>query len=452
MFRFDAQKPVQCCDGISRRDFLHAGAIAMLGLTLPDFLAMKAAGAVEQDKDVNCIMIFNLGGPSHIDTWDPKPDAPDEIRSPFQPIRTNVPGIYVTEIFPRMARQMDKIALVRSVYHTAAAVHDTGHQMMQTGRLFEGGVEHPHVGCVVSKLKGSRGDAPAHVLLPTPMGPTGGNLPHGQSAGYLGENHDPLLINADPSHPDFNLTHYVAAIREGHHRTLHDAVDGAIRSYEASADVKLLDPNFHQAYALMSSAKAREAFDLSQESQTVREKYGMNKFGQSCLLARRMVERGVRFVTINTFETVFNEITWDIHGSRPFTDIAAMKDVVACWFDNGYSSLLEELHERGLLDNTLVVSLGEFGRTPKINPAGGRDHWPQCWTVFFAGGGVKGGQVIGASDDIGAYPKDRPTTPAEIVASIYHALGINPRHELPGPDGRPIPIVDDGVKPIHELF
>lgn len=452
MFRFDAQKPVQCCDGISRRDFLHAGALAMMGLTLPDFLAMQTAGAVEPDKDVNCILIFNVGGPSHIDTWDPKPDAPEGIRSPFPPIRTNVPGIDITDIFPRMARQMDKIALVRSVYHTAAAVHDTGHQLMQTGRLFEGGIEHPHVGCVVSKLKGSRGDLPAHVLLPTPMGPTGGNLPHGQSAGYLGENDDPLLIHADPSHPDFSLTRYVAAIREGHHPTLRDAVESTLRSYEARDDARLRGAHFHRAYALLSSAKAREAFDLRREPAAVRDKYGRNKFGQSCLLARRLVERGVRFVTVNTFETVFNEITWDIHGSRPFTDIAAMKDVVAPWFDNGYSSLIEELRERGLLDSTLVIALGEFGRTPRINPAGGRDHWPQCWTVLFAGGGVKGGQVIGASDDIGAYPKDRPTTPAEIVASIYYALGINPRHELPGPNGSPIPLVDAGVQPIHELF
>ncbi|MCS6860749.1 MAG: DUF1501 domain-containing protein [Abditibacteriales bacterium] len=452
MFRFDAHQPVQCCDGISRRDFLHVGALALVGLTLPDFLAMQAAGAVEEDKDVNCILIFNLGGPSHIDTWDPKPDAPDGVRSPFPPTRTNVPGIYITDLFPRMARQMDKIALVRSVYHTAAAVHDTGHQLMQTGRLFEGGVEHPHVGCVVSKLKGARGDLPAHVLLPTPIGPTGGNLPHGQHAGYLGDDYDPLLINADPSHPDFSLPQYIAAMREGQHPTLRSAVDSAIKSYEARDDVRLRDAHFHRAYALLSSASAREAFDLRREPPAVREKYGRNRFGQSCLLARRLVERGVRFVTINTFETVFNAISWDIHGSRPFTDIAAMKDVVAPWFDNGYSSLLAELHERGLLDRTLVVALGEFGRTPKINPAGGRDHWPQCWTVLFAGGGVRGGQVVGASDAIGAYPKDRPTTPAEIVASLYHALGINLRHELPGPDGKPVPLVDDGVQPIDELF
>ena len=404
MVRLDAQKPVHFSDNMTRRDFLHTGSLAMLGLSMPQLLALKAEGGVKEDKDINCIMLFLLGGPSQLDTWDMKPDAPSEIRGPYKPIRTNADGIYISEIFPRMAKHADKYALVRSVYHTAGPVHDTGHQMMQTGRLFSGEIEHPHIGCVLSAVKGRSDDVPAHVLLPTPMGATGGNLPHGQNAGYLGKTYDPLLINADPSKPDFN------------------------------------------------SQKARELFDLRQESERVREKYGMNKFGQSCLLARRMVERGVRFVTINMFETVFNEITWDIHGSRPFTPISAYRDIVGPWFDNGYSSLLEELGQRGLLENTLVVAMGEFGRTPKINPAGGRDHWPQCWTILFAGGSVKGGQVVGASDELGAYPKDRPVPSAEVAATIYHALGIDLEHELPGPQARPIPVVGYGVKPIMELF
>jgi hypothetical protein len=329
--------------------------------------------------------------------------------------------------------------------------------MMQTGRLFQGGIEHPHAGGVISYLKGSKGDVPPYVLLPTPMGPTGGNLPHGQSAGYLGKTYDPLLINADPSKPDFKVPDllppdYITSIREDRRHKLRDIIDKSIKAFEASDDAKLMDANFSQAYTLMSSQKAREAFDLSQEPEPVRQKYGMNKFGQSCLLARRMVERGVRFVTINMFETVFDEITWDIHGSKPFTPISAYKDIVGPWFDNGYSSLLEELQQRGLLENTLVVAMGEFGRTPKINPAGGRDHWPQCWTIMFAGGGVKGGQVVGSSDEIAAYPKDRPVTPAEVAASVYYALGIDLEHELPGPQGRPIPVVDYGIKPIMELF
>jgi hypothetical protein len=457
MIRLDAEKPVHLCDGMSRRDFLHAGSLAMLGLSLPQFLALRAEGAVRKDTDMNCIMLFLLGAPSQLDTWDMKPDAPAEVRGPYRAIPTNVPGIQISEIFPRMAKHADKYSIVRSVYHTAAAVHDTGHQMMQTGRLFQGGVEHPHIGCVLSKLRGPKGDVPPHVLLPRPMGPTGGNLPHGQTAGYLGKTYDPFVLNADPSAKDFKVPDLrppaeITAIREQRRRKLRAAVDGAVKAFEASPDARLMDANFHQAYTLMSSVKAREAFDLGKETEATRQKYGMNKFGQSCLMARRMVERGVRFVTINMFETVFNEITWDIHGSAPFTPIEAYRDLCGPWFDHGFTSLIEELSQRGLLDNTLVIAMGEFGRTPKINPAGGRDHWPQCWSIVMAGGGVKGGRVVGASDEIGAYPKDRPVTPAEVAATVYHSLGIHLETELPGPQGRPIPVADYGVQPIMELF
>jgi uncharacterized protein (DUF1501 family) len=202
----------------------------------------------------------------------------------------------------------------------------------------------------------------------------------------------------------------------------------------------------------MSSAEAREAFDLTKEPMKVRERYGMNRFGQSLLLARRLVERGVRFVTVNTFITVFGEITWDIHGSKPFTSIEGMRDIVAPMYDQGYCALIADLLERGMLEDTLVTALAEFGRTPKINPAGGRDHWPNCWTVNFAGGGVKGGEVIGKSDDMGAYPTERPVAPKEIVATIYHAMGVELDTELPGPQGRPFPVVDFGTAPIRELF
>ena len=457
MLRLDAEKPVHFCDGISRRDFLHAGSLSMAGLTLPTMLQLEAQGAVQPGKDVNCIMIFMLGGPSQLDTWDMKPDAPLEIRGPYKPIETNVSGIRISEIFPRMAKHADKYALVRSCHYAGAAVHDIGHQAMQTGRVFLGGLEHPHVGCVLNYKKGSKGAAPAHVVLPTPMGASGGNMPHGQSAGYLGKQYDPLVLDADPSKKDFKVAdllppEYITSVRQERRQALRDAVDAGIKAFENSERAKLLDKDFSQAYTLMSSKEAREAFDIKAEPEALRQKYGMNKFGQSCLLARRMLERGVRFVTINMFETVFNEITWDIHGSRPFTPIQAYKEIVGPWFDNGYSSLLEDLKERGMLENTLVVCTGEFGRTPKVNPAGGRDHWPQCWSMFFAGGGVKGGQVIGASDEIGGYPKDRPVVAAEVAASIYHALGIDVGTELPGPQGRPMPVVDTGVKPIMELF
>ncbi len=457
MFRLDAQKPVHLCDGLTRRDFFHAGSLSMLGLSLPAFLEMQAQGAVRKDKDINCIMLFLLGAPSQLDTWDMKPDAPAEIRGPFKPIKTNVPGMEISEIFPRMSRHADKFSILRSVYHTAAAVHDTGHQMMQTGRLFGGGLEYPNIGCVLDYVKGPKGDVPAHVLLPRPIGATGGNMPHGQTAGFLGKSYDPFVLNADPSAPNFKVPDllppdYISAVREARRRKLRDAIDGSVKALETSPDARLLDENFHQAYTLMSSAKAREAFDIGKETEDTRKKYGMNKFGQSCLMARRMVERGVRFVTINMFETVFNEITWDIHGSAPFTPIDAYKTLCGPWFDNGYSSLIEELHERGLYDNTIVVATGEFGRTPKINPAGGRDHWPQCWSMILGGGGLKGGQIVGASDPIGGYPTDRPTTPADVAATLYSALGISLTKELPSPGGRPIPVVDYAARPILELL
>jgi hypothetical protein len=457
MLRLDADRAVEFCDGLRRRDFLHAGSLSALGLSLNSLFGLKAQGAVDGKQDVNCIMLMLVGGPSQLDTWDMKPDAPVEIRGPYKPIKTNVPGIEISENFPRMAKHADKYSILRSMYHTAAAVHDSGHQMMQTGRIFQGGIEHPHIGCVVGKLKGPNGDVPPHVLLPRPIGNTGGNMPHGQNAGYLGKSYDPFVLNADPSDPNFRVPDmlppdYLSALRVDRRRNWRAMVDKSVSMFETSQDARLLDSTFQQAYTLMSSQKARDAFELHRENDAVREKYGMNRFGQSCLLARRLVEAGVRFVTINMFETVFDEITWDIHGSKPFSPISCYRDLVGPMFDMAYSSLLEDLGQRGLLSNTMVVAFGEFGRTPKVNPAGGRDHWPQCWSILMGGGPLKGGKIVGASDDIGAAPKDRPTTPAEVAATIYKGLGIDPHAELPGAQGRPIPLVDRGFDPIEELF
>jgi hypothetical protein len=456
MLRIDATRSVSFCDGWSRRDFLHVGSLSMLGLTLPGWMNLKAADAV-QDKDVNCIMLFLVGGPSQIDTWDPKPNAPAEIRGPFKPIDTSATGMQITEIFPKMAKHAQEFSLIRSVYHTATAVHDTGHQMMQTGRLFTGGIEHPHMGCVLGYLKGQRGEVPAHVLIPKPIGRTGGNLPHGQNAGYLGKQYDPFVLNADPSDPKFKVPDllppdYISSIRAERRQKLRDAVDGALSAFEKNPQAKQLDENFNLAYRLMSSPQAREAFALEKEPAANRDRYGRTRFGQSCLLARRLIERGVRFVTVNMFETVFDEITWDIHGSRPFTDITEMSKLVAPNFDQAFSSLMEDMKERGLLQKTIVTAMGEFGRTPKINPAGGRDHHPGVWTIILGGGPVKGGRIIGESDELGYIPKTRPVTPAEVAATIYQGLGLDPHRELPGPQNRPLPLADFNVQPIKELF
>src|SRR5437773_2998343 len=458
MLKVTGKGSITTCDGITRRDFLQVGALGAIGFSMANLAALQAVGAVKKGNDEKAaIMIFNLGAPSQLDTWDMKPDAPREIRGPFKPIKTASPDIQISEIFPLHAKIADKFSLVRTCYHTAAAVHDTGHQMMQTGRLFTGGGNTPHAGCALEYLKGRRNELPAHVVLPEPMGPTSVNHPHGQDAGFLGKGFDPFVLNADPSKKDFKVPDLlppseIGEVRLQRRKELRDIVDQTVRNFEASPNAQLMDSSFAAAYRLMTSAKAREAFDLTKEPEKMRERYGMNRFGQSCLLARRRVESGVRFVTINTFITVFDEISWDIHGSKPFTSIQGMREIVAPMYDQGYSALLEDLVQRGLLDRTLVACLSEFGRTPKINPAGGRDHWPQCWTVYFAGGGVKGGRVVGKSDDIGGYPAERPVAPKEIVATIYHCLGLDLDTHLPGPAGRPFPLVDFGTQPIRELL
>lgn len=458
MLSFTGRGTATTCNGVTRRDFMQVGALGAVGLGLPQLAAAKEAGQVRSGhENRSVIMIFNLGAPSQQDCFDPKPEAAAEIRGPFKAVSTAAEGVQLTEILPRHAALADKFSLVRSCYHSAPAVHDTGWQMMQTGRLFSGGINTPHAGCVSSYLLGRRSDLPAFVILPEQMGAGGGNLPDGQDAGFLGKAHDPFVLNADPSKPDFKVPDLlppqsIGEARLDRRRRLREIVESTAKNFESSASAQLMSANFEAAYRIVTSPQAREAFDLSKEPKSVREKYGMNRFGQCLLLARRLVEAGVRFVTVNTFLTVFNEVTWDIHGTNPFTSIEGMKDIVAPMYDQAYGALLEDLVQRGLLDDTLVCNLAEFGRTPRINPAGGRDHWPNCWTMYFAGGGVQGGRVIGKSDDIGAYPAERPVAPNEIVATIFHSLGLDLNHHLPGPAGRPFPLVDFGTKPILELF
>ena len=457
MLRLIDRGTAHTCDGVTRRDFLQVGALGAIGLTLPQLLAAQSRGAVSKEHDNrSVIMIFNLGAPSQMDTFDPKPDAAAEIRGPFAPISTKG-GFQLTEILPKHAAVADKFSVVRSCYHTAAAVHDTGHQMLQTGRLFTGGLNTPHVGCALAYLRGRKTDLPPHVILPEAMGPTGGNLPHGQDAGFLGKAYDPFVLNTDPSQENFKVPDLLPPkdfgdARLDRRRRLRQIVEEKVTEFEASPAAKLMDANFEAAYRMMTSPQARAAFDLSQEPKELREKYGLTRFGQCCLLARRLIEAGVRFVTVNTFLTVFNEITWDIHGSKPFTSIEGMRDIVAPMYDQAYGALIEDLSDRGLLADTLVCNLAEFGRTPRINPAGGRDHWPQCFCGYFAGGGIQGGRAIGKSDPIGAYPAERPVEPAEVVATIYKSLGFDLDTTLPGPAGRPFPLVDFGKHEIRELF
>lgn len=446
------------CNGVVRRDFLQIGALGAIGLGLPQLLAAEDAGKVAANKSKrSVIMIFNLGAPSQLDTFDMKPDAPLEVRGPFKPISTSAPGIQISELFPEHAKLADKFSLVRSCFHRGAAVHDAGWQIMQTGRQFSGGVNTPHVGSAASYLLGRRNDLPPHIVLPETMGRGGGNLPNGQAGGFLGKSQDPFALMADPSKPDFKVPDLIppetiGTARIDRRKRMREVVENTMKKFEASESARIMDENFQSAYRLMTSTQARDAFDLSKEPVEVRERYGMNRFGQCCLLARRLIEAGVRFVTVNTFLTVFDDVSWDIHGSKPFTSIEGMKQQVAPMYDQGYSALIQDLAQRGMLDDTMVCNLAEFGRTPKVNPAGGRDHWPQCFTVYFAGGGVQGGRVVGASDPIGAVPADRPTEPPEIVATILHSLGLDLEAHLPGPAGRPFPLVDFGYREIRELF
>jgi len=443
----------------SRREILRIGGLAGMvgGSPLTGLAHGQGAAQANSQGDISGIMLFLVGAPSHIDTLDPKPDAPLEVRGPYKPIATAVPGTRVTEILPQVARQADKFSIIRSVYFQGAAVHDTGHQFMQTGRAFTGGIEHPHVGSALNHLKPGTEEIPGHVLIPRPIGKTGGNQPHGQSGGYLGRKYDPFVLGTDPSDPKFKVPDllppdYLGDVRVDRRKRLRQVVEDHLKLAETSTAGKQTRESFDQAFRIMASPATREAFDLHKEPDSVRDRYGRTRFGQSCLLARRLVERGVRFVTVNMFETVFDEVTWDIHGSRPFTDINEMARLVAPSFDQGYSALLEDLAQRGMLSKTVVTALGEFGRTPKINPAGGRDHHPGCWSMLVSGGKIRPGMVVGASDELGYAPKSRPANPQMVAATLYKALGVNPHTELTGPQGRPMPLVDHSIEPLNELF
>ncbi len=460
MLSFEGKKGARFCDGLTRRDFLRVGALSggAVGLSLADLLGAQRADAANRNGDINCILLFLVGAPSHLDTWDLKPTAPDNVRGPFRPIRTNVTGMQICEHFPQMARVADRYAIVRSVYHRAAPIHETGHQMMQTGHLFRGGQEHPHYGAVVSHLRGQgRNGLPPFVVVPGPIGNTGVSVSHGQGAGYLGTRHEPFFLRADPAAPNFRITDLQAPAgvdpaRMQNRRALLEAIDNAQRAFDATEDSRSRDNAYQQAFGLIFAQNARRAFDIAAERDEVRDRYGRNTFGQSCLLARRLVEHGVRLVTVNMFDTVFSEITWDCHadGGSLAVTLDDYKETLCPMFDTAYTALLDDLRQRGMLDNTLIVAMGEFGRTPQLNSRGGRDHWPGVWSVLFAGGRVRGGQVIGSSDRTASEPRDRPVSPAEIAATVYRGLGIDLGMRLPGPENRPLPLTE--AEPIDELF
>jgi hypothetical protein len=440
MLHFQSNRGVRFCDGITRREFLRVGSLAV-GMSLTELARLQAGPASQK----SCIQLCLIGGPSQLDTWDPKPNAPAEIRGPFRAIRTNVPGIDICEHFPLMARMADRYAIVRSVYHKEAPIHENGLQLLQTGRLSAPGGGWPHCGAVMGRLKGPRGDMPPWVIVEGPLRGTGVHIGHGQSTGPLGDEFGAAMWECGLADP--TTTYGLDPARRGDPHALLDAVDTANRCLDMSGVLGVA-----AASDVVVEGRTKQAFNVAAEPEQVRERYGWNTFGQNCLLARRLVERGVRLVTVNMFDTVFNQVTWDCHangGDLP-TTLDDYGRTLCPMFDAAYSALLDDLMGRGLLATTLVVAMGEFGRTPRINPGNGRDHWPGVWSVLLAGGGVRGGQIVGASDAHGAAPKDRPVHAPELAATIYHALGVDPATRLPNALGPETPLVD--AAPVLELF
>lgn len=437
--------------------------MGLAGLSLGPLGLLNAFAAPGPRKETgpgkakSIILIFNGGAPSHIDLWDPKPDASSEIRGEFSTIRTNVPGTHISELLPRMAKRMDKVALIRSVYHGHSS-HNGGMHWATTGRPYRvdstlinpSRTDLPGVGTMVGWLAQKDGytrGVPPYVITPFPTCDSKLYLTPGQFGGCLGPRYDPFVLDDDPNAATFkvknmgldsSLTPARLQQRLGLLKEVSSTSHQIISPLTSEMDI------FNQqAAALLQSGKAAEAFDLTKEPDSVRERYGRHTWGQSHLLARRLVEAGTRFVTTVNGPS----ITWDTHKDN----FNKLKNTLVPPMEQAYTALLDDLEERGLLDSTLVVWMGEFGRSPKINVDGGRDHWPSCYSVLMAGGGIRGGQVIGSSDSTGAVPKDRPTTPAEIHATMYAALGYDTRSmTFPSADGRPVPLTD-GV-PMMELF
>lgn len=423
-----------------RRDLVRAGLLAMPGLTLPTFLQARADSVVRPFAD-SCILLWLDGGPSHLETFDLKPDAPAEVRGPFRAIQSSVPGMDLSELLPQSAGMAEQFSIIRSVT-SPLGEHGLANQYLLSGYQPSAVLQYPGFGAVVSHLRPTAGVLPAWIAIP--------QIRQG-GAGYLGARHEPFSTGGDPAAadfrvPDLNFFPGIDVSRLNRRQQFLQKFDGAREQGDAAAAGE--DPAFQQAYRLVTSSAARDAFDLSAEPEATRDRYGRRTFGQSCLLARRLVERGVPFVSVMNSG-------WDTHENLVvqlkdgFTGAKSPVGLIPA-FDLGFSALIRELAERGLLQKTLVVVMGEFGRTPKLNSRGGRDHWPRVFSVIFAGGGVQGGQVVGSSDRTGESPADRPVTPADLARTIYWLLGIDATQLLTTPDGRPV-AVNQGGQVIQEL-
>ena len=455
MFRILNHGP-RLCDGLTRREWLHVGGLGLCGLSLPGLLQAretqaKPTGSFGRAK--SCIALFLLGGPPQHETWDPKPDAPDGIRGELKPIATGVPGIHVGELMPRTARLMEKICALRAV-STDDNAHSSSGYWMLTGMPHQptnsenskpgAPNDWPSVAALVQRLRASRGGLPASVVLPDHIWNTGMISWPGQDGGFLGRAADPWLIHCDPNSPGFDIPGLappadVTPLRLSGRLSLLEQVNRGLDAVDRSGAVARFDNRSGQAFDLLRAGKARRAFDLDQEPEKVRERYGRNRFGQSVLLARRLVEAGVSLVQVNWTRLPGDKDdspAWDTHNKNA----DRLKNNLMPPMDLAYSALLEDLAARGLLDETLVLWAGEFGRSPKINGGGGRDHWGHVFSVALAGGGIRGGQVIGASDKIGGHPREGMVRPHDLTATIFHCLGYRTDTEMHDALNRPLPI------------
>lgn len=429
---------------VSRRDFISAGSLGFLGISLNDYLRAASSAKVASGGKVNSVILFWLeGGPSHIDTWDPKKN------SNFKPISTNVAGIQISELLPNMAKKMNKFALVRSM-HTRGNDHPQATHYVVTGHEINPAMQFPSLGSIITKEMGPRNAVPPHVLVP--KWDRGRQYEDYFRASFLGGDYDPMCI-PDPSKPDFQVTDLSLpksvseASVEGRSAFL-KAVDKRYRTMNDRAEHTDMDAFSSQALKMILTPAVRDAFDLSKESEKTKERYGKDSIGQSALLARRLVEAGSRFVTA----AGFHGNSWDTHSNNDVSH----KDRLCPPLDRTLVALVDDLEERGLLDSTLVVAMGEFGRTPLINPNLGRDHWPNAWSMALAGGGIKVGQVVGATDERGHNVTERVVTMGDLYATIYKTLGIDFHKEYMSPIGRPIKIansLDDRTgEPVKELL
>jgi hypothetical protein len=444
------------CDGIPRREALRIGSLCALGLSLPKLLSARAAApaAGRFGRAKACIVLWMSGGPPQHETWDPKPDAPAEVRGPFRPVPTRLPGVQVCEHMPRTAALLDRLCVLRGFYTNNPGHAGSTYELL-TGMEHPGGkgnenikasrTDWPTLAAMVKRVRPALPGLPTSVVLPQPVF----NVPEwpGQDAGFLGSEWDPWRLNCDLAAPDFQLPELtlpaeVPAERLQGRRSLLDQVSRQLERWQREAAVVTATGHTQTAFDLLVGARVRRALDLNQEPVSLRDRYGRHPFGEGCLLARRLIEAGVGLVQLNWHRDPKDDTPmWDAHWKLEEN----LKAKLLPPMDLGYTALLEDLHQRGLLDETLVVWMGEMGRTPKLeyvqpHPAPGRNHWGNVFSIALAGGGIRGGQVHGASDKDGAYPKDGPVTPPDLTATILHCLGIAPDTDIRDRLNRPHPL------------